>query len=121
MADIALAVAEARTQTILMMILMTGHALFGFNREIIAHIGLRSFHMALFTLMLGVCTKQRIARFFLMVEELGRLPLFGRVAKAAFVLLELALVKVHIIFHVALVAGVHKTGIADFAITRRHA
>lgn len=119
MADIALAVAEARTQTILMMILMTGQALFGFNREIIAHIGLRSFHMALFTLMLGMRTEQRIACFLLMIKGLGRLPLFGRVAEAAFILLEFALVKVHIIFHVALVAGVHEARITDFAVPGR--
>jgi hypothetical protein len=118
-ADIALAVAEARTQTILMMILMTGHTLFGFNGEIIAHIGLRPFHMAFFTLMFGVRTQQGIAGFLLMVKGFGWLPLFRRVAEAAFVLLEFALIKVHIIFHMALVAGVHKAGITDFAIAGR--
>lgn len=117
MADIALAVAEARTQAILMMVLMTGHALPGFNREIIAHIGLRPFHMTLFALMLRMRTEQRIARFLLMIEGFGRLPLLGRVAKAAFILLELAFIEMHIVFHMALVAGVHKAGITDFTVT----
>lgn len=119
MTDIALAVTEARTQTILVMILMTGHALFGFNREIIAHISLRPFHMALFALVLDMGTEQRIACFLLMIKGLGRLPLFGGVAEAAFILFELALIEMHIIFHVALVAGVHQTGIADLAIAGR--
>lgn len=119
MADIALAVTEARTQAILMMILMTGHALFGFDREIIAHISLRSFHVTLFALMLGMRTEQRVTCFLLMIKGLGRLPLFGRVAEAAFILLELALIEVHIVFHVALVAGVHKTGITDLTIACR--
>lgn len=114
MADIALAVTEARTQTVLVMIQMARQALFGFNRPIIAHISFRTFHMTFFTLVLGMGADQGIACFLLMIEGFGRLPFFGRVAKAAFLLLELAFVIMHIIFHMALVTGTHETGIADF-------
>lgn len=75
--------------------------------------------MAFFTAMLGVRTQQRIARFLLMVKGLGRLPLFGRVAEAAFIPPEFAFVKVHILFHVALIARVHKTRIPSFTIPRQ--
>lgn len=117
MTDIALAVAEARTQTVLMMILVTRQALFGFNREIIDHIGLRTFDMALLTFMLGMSAEQSIARFLAMIEGLRRLPFLRGVAEAAFVLLEFAFKVVHVVLHVTLVAGVHKAHVTDIVLT----
>src|SRR5690349_9595419 len=99
-----------------MMIQVTGQALFGFHREIVAHIGLGSFRMAFFTLVLGMCAHECIAGFLLMIKGFRRFPLLSRMAEAAFVLLEFALVEMHIIFHVALVTGVHETWISRLTV-----
>lgn len=75
--------------------------------------------MTFLALVLGMGTDQGITGFLLMIKGLGRLPFFRRMAKTAFVLFEFPLVKMHIIFHMALVAGIHQTHVADFALASR--
>jgi hypothetical protein len=113
---IALAVAEARTQTGSMVIDMAGQTLSALDREIIAHIGLRALDVALFTFMLDMGSKQGIARFLAMIEGRRGLPFFRCMTEAAFILLKLALEVVHIIFHVTLVTGSHKANITRIVL-----
>ncbi len=116
MTYIALAIAEARTQAVLMMILVARKALSSFNWEFIEHIGFRAFDVTLFAFMLQVSAEEHISRFLAMIEGFCRLPLFRGMAEAALVLLELAFKEVHVFLHMTLVTGVHEPYVTDIVL-----